>query len=69
VAKWLIERETAEVRKDGRLVRRARDLDEAVRYVARNFVTKDRVFLQDEDGYKNSLSRYFEKGTATRLTL
>jgi len=69
MARWLIERETGDVRKDGRLVKRARDVEDAVRYVAKNFTTKDRVDLQEEDGYKNNLSRYFERGSATRLNL
>jgi hypothetical protein len=69
MARWVIEREDSTVRKDGRVVRRAHDLEAAVRWVQQQFQPKDRVVLREEDGYDQNLSRYFERGSAPRLTL
>lgn len=69
MSKWIIHREDFTVRKNGRPVHRAHDVQGAVRWLSDRFETKDRVVLREEDGYDQNLSRYFERGSATRLTL
>jgi hypothetical protein len=69
MSRWVIEREDCSVHKDQRVVRRPDTLADAVRYVQKQFQPKDRVVVRDEDGYTTNFTRYFERGTATRLNL